>query len=288
MAAKRTGLGRGLSALMAEMDSASESGRHSADSGMSTLAIGRIDANPEQPRRSFDDAGLQELADSIRTRGVLQPILVKPVADGRYQIVAGERRWRACQLAGLHEIPAIIRDFSDADSYEAAIIENVQRSDLNPVEESLGYWRLISQFGHTQEMVAAATGKSRSHIANILRLLDLPEPVRELLQQGLLTVGHAKAVLQAREPESLARKIIAEGLTVRQAEEAARASQQGGVARRPVAPAERNADLVLLEDQLQQAIGVQVSIKARGDRGTVTLGFSDIDQLDAIIGRLQG
>lgn len=284
MAAKR-GLGRGLSALMEEMGSVTQ-GQDVRDS---VLPVAMIDPNPDQPRRNFDATALAELADSVRTKGILQPILVKPASEGRYQIIAGERRWRACQLAGLHEIPVIIRDFSDADGFEAAIIENVQRSDLDPLEEAQGYQRLVNDFGHTQEMVAVATGKSRSHIANLLRLLDLPAAVQSLLSEGTISVGHAKAVLQASNPEELAQRIVAEGLNVRQAEDAARKSHENrSQTDRTLRKTSRDPDLEMLEDQLQDALGLAVSIKAKGNRGSVTLKFTDLDQLDAIIGRLQG
>ncbi len=285
MTVKRGGLGRGLSALLEEMGSAPPAGPTEARSA-STLPVAAISPNPTQPRRLFDEAALNELADSIRIKGILQPILVRPSQDGRYEIVAGERRWRAAQMAGLHEIPVVIRDFSDADGFEAAIIENVQRTDLNPIEESQGYQRLIQEFGHTQEMVASVTGKARSHVANLLRLLDLPEDVQTLVKLGLLSLGHAKAVMQAKDPSALAKEIAAHGLTVRQAEDAARRSQ-GLTAPKPQSSSRRDPELDALEAQLGEALGIQVSIEARGKRGTVTLKFSDLDQLDTIIARLQ-
>ena len=286
MTARRAGLGRGLSALLEEMGSAPPAPA-SEGKAASLLPIASISPNPNQPRRMFDEVALSELADSIRIKGVLQPILVRPVGENRYEIVAGERRWRATQMAGLHEIPVVIRSFSDIDGFEAAIIENVQRTDLNPIEESQGYQRLISDFGHTQEMVASVTGKARSHVANLLRLLDLPEDVQTLVKMGLLSLGHAKAVMQAKDPSALAKEIAAQGLTVRQAEEAARRSQ-GITASKSGSPARRDPELDALESQLSEALGLQVAIEARGKRGTVTLRFSDLDQLDSIIARLQG
>jgi ParB family chromosome partitioning protein len=286
MTVKRGGLGRGLSALLEEMGSAPPATATEARSA-STLPVAAISPNPTQPRRLFDETALNELADSIRIKGVLQPILVRPAEEGRYEIVAGERRWRAAQMAGLHEIPVVIRTFSDIDGFEAAIIENVQRTDLNPIEESQGYQRLIQEFGHTQEMVASVTGKARSHVANLLRLLDLPEDVQTLVKLGLLSLGHAKAVMQAKDPSALAKEIAAQGLTVRQAEEAARRSQ-GITAPKPQSSSRRDPELDALEAQLGETLGIQVSIEARGKRGTVTLKFSDLDQLDTIIARLQG
>lgn len=286
MTVRRGGLGRGLSALLEEMGSAPPT-TSSEERSANLLPVASIMPNPTQPRRLFDEAALSELADSIRIKGVLQPILVRPTDGGRYEIVAGERRWRAAQMAGLHEIPVVIRSFSDIDGFEAAIIENVQRTDLNPIEESQGYQRLIQEFGHTQEMVASVTGKARSHVANLLRLLDLPEDVQTLVKMGLLSLGHAKAVMQAKDPSGLAKEIAAQGLTVRQAEEAARRSQ-GITAPKPQASSRRDPELDALEAQLGEALGIQVSIEARGKRGTITLKFSDLDQLDTIIARLQG
>jgi ParB family chromosome partitioning protein len=285
MAAKKAGLGRGLSALMEEMGSSPAPAEPT--SGTASLPLGLIDANPNQPRRQFDEVALNELADSIRIKGVLQPILVRPTEAGRYEIVAGERRWRASQIVGLHEIPVIIRSFNEADGFEAAIIENVQRSDLNPMEEALGYQRLVHDFGHTQEMVAAVTGKARSHVGNLLRLLDLPEDAQTLVKMGLLTVGHAKAVLQAKDPAGLAREIAARGLTVRQAEEAARKSNLAQAAKIARTSGQKNPDLEMLESQLSETLGLKVSIDARGRRGTVTVKFSDLDQLDTIVEKLQ-
>jgi ParB family chromosome partitioning protein len=286
MTVRRGGLGRGLSALLEEMGSAPPAETGEARSA-SLLPIAMISPNPTQPRRLFDEVALNELADSIRIKGVLQPILVRPAQNDRYEIVAGERRWRAAQMAGLHEIPVVVRNFSDIDGFEAAIIENVQRTDLNPIEESQGYQRLIQEFGHTQEMVASVTGKARSHVANLLRLLDLPEDVQTLVKMGLLSLGHAKAVMQAKDPSALAKEIAAQGLTVRQAEEAARRSQ-GITQPKPQSTSRRDPELDALEAQLGEALGIQVAIEARGKRGTVTLKFSDLDQLDTIIARLQG
>jgi ParB family chromosome partitioning protein len=286
MAARKAGLGRGLSALLEEMGSAPPAGVETK--GASLLPVGMIDPNPRQPRRQFDELALNELADSIRIKGVLQPILVRPGVGGRYEIVAGERRWRASQIAGLHEIPVVIRGFSDSDGFEVALIENIQRADLNPMEEAQGYNRLIQDYGHTQEMVAGVTGKARSHVGNLLRLLDLPEDAQSLVKMGLLSIGHAKAILAAKDPAQLAKEIAARGLTVRQAEEAARKSHETKTPRsRMTAPQKRDADLEALELQLSEALGLPVSIEARGKRGQVTVKFSDLDQLDSIIAKLQ-
>ena len=291
MATKKAGLGRGLSALLEEMGSSSPANNGAETRAPNSLPIAMIEPSPKQPRRHFDELLLNELADSIRIRGVLQPILVRPVGNGRHEIIAGERRWRASQIAGLHEIPVIIKAFSEADGFEAALIENIQRADLNPMEEAQGYQRLLKEFGHTQEMIAAATGKARSHIANLLRLLDLPDEVQTLVKMGILTQGHAKAALQAKDPNALAKDIAAKGLSVRQAEEAARRShlqpEQKATTAAAHTTSRRDADLEALEAQLSEALGLPVSIEARGKRGSVTVRFSDLDQLDNIIAKLQ-
>jgi ParB family chromosome partitioning protein len=294
MTVVRKGLGRGLSALMDELDASPAENTpprpdgSSARETASVLPITLIDPNARQPRRRFDSAALAELADSIRMKGVLQPLLVRPMAGGRYEIVAGERRWRAAQMAGLHEVPVLIRNMVEIDAFEAAIIENVQRTDLNPIEEAQGYQRLIQEFGHTQEMVALAVGKARSHVANLIRLMDLPESVQALVRDGQLSLGHAKAVLASEQPEALARRIVAEGLTVRAAEAAAKAHKPASAktARRRSPP--RNADVAALETHLSQALGLKVTIEGEGSRGVVKLAYSDLDQLDLIIGKLQG
>lgn len=293
--ARRSGLGKGLSALLEEMGSSAPvevAPTMGSDAGpIVALPLGLIDPSASQPRRQFDDIALSELADSIRIKGVLQPILVRPRSEGRYEIVAGERRWRAAQMAGLHEIPVTVRELDEGDSFEAALIENVQRTDLNPLEEAEGYLRLVREFGHTQESIATLIGKSRSHIGNLLRILDLPENARNLVQMGLLTLGHAKAVLSAREPDVLAREIAERGLTVRQAEMAARKSHdssRSGRNRSPEAMVDRNPDIEALELQLRDATGLEVTIAATGTSGSVSLRFSDLDQLDMIVSRLSG
>jgi len=220
---ERRGLGRGLSALMADVSPvlATDEGRGSAV-GVQTLAVERLRPNPRQPRKSFKPESLEELAASIRAKGVLQPLIVRPAADGAYEIVAGERRWRAAQIAQVHELPVLVRDLDDSEVMEVAIIENIQRSDLNSLEEAEGFRQLIERFGHTQEMIATALGKSRSHIANLLRLLSLPPDVQALLREDRLTAGHARALITAADPSGLARQVIARGLSVRETEALAR------------------------------------------------------------------
>lgn len=286
------GLGRGLSALLGDAPPTGEGESAPAKGGVRELDIAVIRPNPKQPRRHFAEATINELAESIAQRGVLQPILVRDVGNG-FEIVAGERRWRAAQRAQLHKIPAIIRDFDEAATAEIALIENIQREDLNALEEAEGYRTLITSFGHTQDDVAQLVHKSRSHVANLLRLLDLPVFVREALVRGELTMGHARAVATAEDPEALARQVITDGLSVRQTEHLARQVKPGagtdiarGVARN--AARERNADIEALERQLGDLLGLKVKVSHSGGSGSVTLHFSSLDQLDLICQRLSG
>jgi ParB family chromosome partitioning protein len=282
-----SGLGRGLSSLLGE--AAQETSLEGAPgrSGVQMIAIASIEPHLGQPRRVFDEEALAELADSIRGRGVIQPIIVRP-HDGHYQIVAGERRWRAAQKARLHEIPAIVRDFDDAETLEIALIENIQRRDLNAIEEALGYKRLLDEYGHTQEALARLVHKSRSHVANLLRLLDLPGPVRDLVGTGELSMGHARALIGAPDPEALAAEVVKRGLSVRETEKLVRAGKprqlrMGGIEVKGAA-----ADLAALERQLGDMIGLKVAIKHSPKGGTVTLAYSSLDQLDMICQRLSG
>lgn len=281
----KAALGRGLSALLEEMGSAPPPRQ---ESSVTSLPIASINPAADQPRRHFDEVAMQELADSIRVKGVLQPILVRPLGEDRYEIVAGERRWRASQIAGLHDVPVVIRELSAGDSFEAALIENIQRSDLNPLEEAQAYQRLMKEFSHTQEMVATLTGKGRSHVGNLLRLLELPEDVQALLRMGLLSVGHAKAALAAKDPSALAKEIAERGLTVRQAEEAARRSHDTPRTPRSRESGNRDADVEALEERLSEAVGLKVAIAPKGSAGTITIRYSDLDQLDSVVGKLTG
>lgn len=272
-------LGRGLSALLADSDLAADA---ASAPETTTLPIDRIAANPDQPRRVFDEAAMDGLASSIRERGVLQPIIVRPKGRG-YQIVAGERRWRAAQRAGLHEIPALVRDLDDAAVLEIAIVENVQRADLDPIEEGMGYRQLIESFGYTQERLASGLGKSRSHIANTMRLLQLPEPVMRMVQDGALTAGHARALITATDPEDLARRVAAGGLSVRETE---RLAKERTAPTRPNTPPEASgakpADTVALENDLSAHLRMRVTIdhdEASG-RGRMTIRYGDLERLD--------
>ena len=282
------GLGRGLSALLGDAEAAATSSAPADDrkDGIREIEIGRIRPNPEQPRTNFDEAALAQLAQSILDRGVLQPILVRPTDIG-FQIIVGERRWRAAQRAGLHHIAAIVRNADDDSIAELALIENIQREDLNAIEEAEGYRQLIERHGHSQEDVAKIVQKSRSHVTNLLRLLNLPEFVRLSLLQGNISMGHARAVANAPDPEALTREIIAKGLSVRQTEARAKSAKSGPgelvLSERPM-----DADLAALERQLADLLGIKVQVGHKGNAGTVTLYYSSLDQLDMICQRLSG
>ncbi len=300
----RRGLGRGLSALLGEADPVAAPdaaprpvGRPLSldDRGPSEVPIELLRRNPDQPRRSFAEADLEELTDSIRANGVLQPVLVRPApgAPGEYQIVAGERRWRAAQRAGLHIVPVLVRELSDGQVLEMAIVENVQRADLDPIEEAAGYQTLMDRFGHTQAGVAQVVGKSRPHVANALRLLMLPPAVREHVQAGRLSSGHARAIASAPDPRRLAEEIVARGLSVRQAEALGRGAQAPSRApARTAAPTPgtqgKSADLRALEGDLSETLGMAVSVDDRDGRGRVTLTYLSLEQLDEICRRLMG
>jgi ParB family chromosome partitioning protein len=292
------GLGMGLQALLGEAarpalsPGAAES--QGSRGGVREIDIARIKPNPNQPRIQFDEEALDELAESIRERGVLQPILLKPHGED-YLIVAGERRWRAAQRARIHSIPAIVREIDDSTTAEIALIENIQRQDLNPLEEAEGYRQLIQRHGHTQDDIGRIVHKSRSHVANLLRLLDLPELVRQSLLQGDISMGHARAVATASDPEELTREIIAKGLSVRQAEERARRDKKrlgpgaeiGRAGARDAAKTV-DADLDALERQLADILGLKVQVTHKGQGGSVNLYYSSLDQLDMICQRLSG
>ena len=286
--AERRGLGRGLSALMADVDAAPKTTPEAPRKPETTIDIARISANPDQPRRTFTEDALNELAASIRAKGIIQPLIlrVNPRDPKGYEIVAGERRWRAAQQAQLHSVPAIVRELDDTEVLELAIIENIQRADLNAVEEAAGYRQLMDRFGHTQEKLAEALGKSRSHIANLLRLLTLPDAVLDMVRSGDLSAGHARALVTAEDPLGLARKIVKKGLSVRQAEKLAK-----GPTKRP-APSNvtrlKDADTRHLERDLAAALGMPVSIDhvPGSENGTITLRYTDLSQLDEVCRRL--
>ncbi len=287
---ERRGLGRGLSALMADVDVAPAPRETQPVRKAETLiAIDRISPNPDQPRRSFTEEALSELASSIAEKGIIQPLILreKPGVSGSYEIVAGERRWRAAQRAQLHEVPAIVRELDDIEVLEIAIIENIQRADLNAIEEAAGYRQLMERFGHTQERLAEALGKSRSHIANLLRLLNLPEAVQDMLRAGRLSAGHARAIVTADDPLALAQQVVKKGLSVRQTEKLAKTGVRAKSIDQNTVP-EKDADTKTLEKDLAAALGLPVSIAhdaAKGS-GTMILRYRDLDQLDEICRRL--
>jgi ParB family chromosome partitioning protein len=287
MAEGRRGLGRGLSALLEEAQAATTPEARRA-AGVQELPVELIRRNPDQPRRNFDAEALQELADSIRERGVIQPILVRPApgSEGEYQIIAGERRWRAAQLAGLHAIPALIRELDDLEVMEVALIENVQRTDLNALEEARGYAVMVARYNRSHETIAGIVGKSRSHVANTLRLARLPAGVQGHLEAGRLTAGHARALLDLEQAESLADLIVRRGLNVRQAEALARGARPGGAEKAKSAPARKTADTLDLESTLGQALGLKVEVRAAGEAGEVRIAYKSLEQLDDLCARL--
>ncbi|GHF02429.1 chromosome segregation DNA-binding protein [Aliiroseovarius zhejiangensis] len=286
---KQRGLGRGLSALMADVGPEETSSPQSPRRADLVVPVEKISPNPEQPRRRFTEEQLDDLAASIREKGVIQPLIVRPKsgADGEYEIVAGERRWRASQMAQLHELPVIVRDYSDTEALEVAIIENIQRADLNAIEEAAGYRDLMNRFGHTQEKVSEALGKSRSHIANLLRLLNLPDEVQDFVRDGKLSAGHARTLVTVENPVELARQIIAKGLSVRAAEALAKGPKP--TAKKPARQkAEKDADTRALEGDLSAALGMKVQIDhgADGESGMVTVRYKSLDELDTLCGKL--
>lgn len=283
---KRSSLGRGLSALMADLQT-DDSVKPASDTQL--VPTEQIAPNPDQPRRIFDQTALTELADSIRTRGVIQPLIVRRHPDDAniYQIVAGERRWRAAQIAQLHELPVLVRDFSDAEMLEVAIIENIQRADLNSIDEAASYRQLMTRFGHTQEKLAEALGKSRSHIANLLRLLSLPDQVQEWVREEKLTAGHARALVTAENPTSIARRIIEKDLSVRDVEALMREKSAKPAAK--ANKAEKDADTRALEGDLSATLKMRVQIRHVGvDGGQMVITYRDLDQLDKLCQMLSG
>jgi ParB family transcriptional regulator, chromosome partitioning protein len=285
------GLGRGLSALLGEIQgdtiAVSTEGSAPLPAGVRMLPIAGLRPLPNQPRRSFNDDTLDELAASIKTLGILQPIVVREI-DGCFEIVAGERRWRAAQRAHLHQVPVIVRYFDDRTALEIALVENIQREQLNAWEEGETYRRLVDDYDHTQETLAKIVGKSRSHVANLMRIRDhLPVSVHNWLAAGQITMGHARALLLCSDPEGLARQVMERGLSVRETERLAKRFKPGAL-KRERQDAARDADLIALERQLGDMLGLKVKVAHGGKGGTVTLGYSSLDQLDLICQRLSG
>lgn len=303
MAENRRGLGRGLSALLGEAEdenAADAAAAEAAEAGapvralspMRDVPIDLIDPNASQPRSVFRDEDMEELTNSIRERGVLQPILVRPLPNGRFEIVAGERRWRASQRVGLHTVPAVVRELDDLQVMEIAIVENVQRADLSAIEEARGYEVLIARFGRTQELVAQVVGKSRSHVANMLRLLTLPGTVQNLVVENKLSAGHARALITAENPEALAEQVMAKGLSVRETEalvrKGAAPAARGGASRSGGggSGADKDTDTLALENDLAEVLGLSVQIADRGGAGELKISYKTLEQLDDLCRRL--
>ncbi|MHA6299502.1 ParB/RepB/Spo0J family partition protein [Devosia sp. CAU 1758] len=288
MTDKPTRLGRGLAALIGDMAAMEGARVTESGSGSKKLPVDFIIANRANPRRSFDPDQLEELTNSIREKGVMSPLLVRPTDDPNiFELIAGERRWRAAQKAGLHDVPVIVREVDDKEALELAIIENVQRADLNPLEEAMGYGQLIEQFDYTQQDLAQVIGKSRSHVANTLRLLRLPEDVRGMVASGTLTAGHARTLITVEDPAALARQIVDKGLSVREAE--ALSQQRDMPRRKPVVDVEqRDADTLALERRLADALGLSVALNHSERGGKIEIRYKTLEQLDDICLRLTG
>lgn len=292
------GLGRGLSALMADIAPAQNPETQAAvdkpsSAGVHVIAIDKIVRNPDQPRRHFDKQKLEELSASIADKGVLQPILVRPIQGGAgddvYQIVAGERRWQAAMKAKLDQMPVLVRTLTDREVLEIGVVENVQRADLNPIEEALAYKALIEQFSRKPADIAKAIGKSRSHVANMIRLLGLPKRARTLLAEGKLSAGHARAILAAPDPEALTDAILQDGLSVRAAEAFARKALKRESAKvlPPTQRGEKNADIRYLEKQLSEYLGLKVGLNHKSPGGTVSIRYKTLEELEALTLRLR-
>jgi ParB family chromosome partitioning protein len=282
----RRRLGRGLAALIGEMDQPllSEPAAAPSVAADSRVPIEHITRNPRNPRRTFDEAELQDLANSVRQHGIVQPVVVRTLGNDRYEIIAGERRWRAAQLAGFSDIPVIIRDVDDRTALEIAIVENVQRSDLNPLEEAMGYELLIADHGYSQNDLGEIIGKSRSHVANSLRLLKLPEPVRDMLSSGTLSAGHARALIPTSDPTTLARAIVSKGLSVRDTEKLAQNDirSQNDPSFGTKAKADKDADTLALERSLSDSLGLDVAVNHRATGGHLKISYKTLEQLEDI------
>ena len=286
---RRRNLGRGLDALLGEARGGASGASSASDrSGAFNLPIEQIYPGRSQPRTHFSQTEIDELADSIRTLGILQPLIVRPhpTRSGSYEIIAGERRWRAAQQARLHEVPAVVRDFTDGEALEVALVENLQRENLSPIEEAVGYRRLMDEFSHTQEALGRIVGKSRSHVANMLRLLQLPDDVKDMLTDGRLTAGHARALLGADNPSALAAAIVTRGLNVRQTEKRARGTKSTKRKLRETTPTDKDSNTKALETEITSILGLRVNIEFEDPGGRVSIAYSTLEQLDYLLHRL--
>ncbi len=283
MVQKPKQLGRGLAALLGEND---EQDLQELDKirALKPVPVEHLHPGKYQPRRIIDMDHIEELAASIRDKGIIQPIIVRrhPEKKAEFEIIAGERRWRAAQRAGLHEVPVVIKEFTDEQTLEVALIENLQRQDLSPLEEAEGYQRLMDEFGHTQEVMAKGIGKSRSHVANMIRLIALPRPVKDMLDDGRLSAGHARALLMAADPITLAENIVARGLNVRETERIIKQQSEPSKPSKPALPG-KDSDTLALERSLTNQLGLGVTIAPKGRGGTVTISYGNLDQLDELI-----
>ncbi len=281
---KRRNLGRGLSALLGE--DSGDFAELDKPRAFKSVPIEHLHPGRHQPRHRMDPEQIDELALSIGEKGILQPLLVRrhPDRAGAFEIIAGERRWRAAQLAKLHQVPVIVKELSDQEALEVALVENLQRQDLSPLEEAEGYNQLMEEFSHTQENLARAVGKSRSHVANMMRLLGLPDPVKEMLNGGALSAGHARALLNAGDPLALARRVADLGLNVRQTEKLVRDASAKAAKPRP--PRQKDADTIALERDLTNLLGLKVEIDDKGGKGSVRVHYKTLEQLDDILSRL--
>ncbi len=290
-------LGRGLSALFGDADAAYQprsvapvSAPEAKDeNSVQMIPIEWIQPGAFQPRRHFDDVAIHELAGSIKERGILQPLTVRALEGHKdsFEIIAGERRWRAAQLAGIHEAPSLVRKFTDREAMEIGLIENVQRQDLSPLEEAEGYKRLLTEFNYEKEELVKVVGKSFSHIGNLIRILTLPDVVKQMINDGALTMGHARAVITAKDPESLAQEIVKKGLSVRQAEALAKKMLQGKTSSNARKSHRVDPDILALEKSLEQTLGLKAKLQTKGSKGSLTFYYTDLDQLDALIKRFQ-
>ncbi len=287
---RRRGLGRGLSALLGEAGENIESGVTQLDEARTArmVPVEFLKTGPFQPRKRFDDEAFESLVDSVREKGVLQPLLVRPDTENpqRFEIVAGERRWRAAQQARLHDVPVVVRALSDSETLEIALVENLQREDLTPLEEAEAYRRLMEEFGQTQEAVSRAVGKSRSHIANTVRLLGLPDPVRRMLDDGQLSAGHARTLINSADPEALARETVRRSLNVRQTEDLAR-REKPGATRRHGASVYKDPNLLDLERRIADSLGLKVNIAYKTDgSGKIVIHYRTLEQLEDVVARV--
>ncbi len=285
---KRKALGRGLSALMADIEPSNTSEMSEMTKGVMSVPIDSIEPNPDQPRKKFFKDDLDDLARSIAEKGIIQPLIVRNTDDknDNYQIVAGERRWRAAQIARIHSVPVIVREFNDLEVLEVAIIENIQRSDLNPIDEARGYQQLMSRFSHTQEKLSQVLGKSRSHIANLLRLLTLPEDVQQMLADNVISIGHARALITRDDASLLAREVVRKNLSVREVERLAKLEFKNKINKRVSKP--KDADTRIMEADLKAATGLKFDIQHddKTGRGFLNIKYNNLEQLDGVVSKL--